>query len=300
MATIRVVWLIDADPPSEIGGGRGFYPATGATAPPDQALMIRRIETMRDIARAEVDGKAVATVHTSPRYRDDLFAEPYRALWLDCAAAGLTLALHPHEDRADGSTMYDDAAHMERVITERMARARALGLPLTAFRSGTFAFNPALPRMLAREGLLLDLSAAPGLAIADRPVDWPRTTALAGPLRLPGEPAGAPSDVFEVPIGWDGMGTSLDANYLFCERLTLERLVAIWAAMRTAAEADGRPRLVNFLAHGFGLDVAQWREQSLRFLDHVRRNGGEIVCARQARAMHEAALARSATAMTPA
>ena len=42
MSEVFVIWLVDADPPSEVGGGRGFYPASARTDPPDRSLMRTR------------------------------------------------------------------------------------------------------------------------------------------------------------------------------------------------------------------------------------------------------------------
>lgn len=101
----------------------------------------------------EAGGAAVRPIHTSPRFRTTFFQEPYAGIARDMAAQGVTLALHPHEDRADGGSLYDDPAHLASVVVQGMAAARDAGLPLSVFRSGGFAFHPCLPPLLAAHGL---------------------------------------------------------------------------------------------------------------------------------------------------
>jgi len=266
------VWLIDADPPSDIGGGRGFYPASARTDPPDEALMLRRFAAIRDMVLGEVGGEAVLTVHTSPRFRETFFRDPYGSIFRDMAAEGVVLALHPHEDRADGSSLYDDPAHLHAVVIHSMEAARGAGLLLSAFRSGGFAFHPSLPRLLAAHGVSVDLSAAPGLADPARRAVW-RPCAWQEAFVLGDSAAG----VRNVPIGWDGAGTSMDRNYLYNEKHDLASLCRIWDALYTRTD---RPRAVNFLTHGFGLVEARWRRQAADFLRYARAHGGRVVSAR--------------------
>jgi len=267
-AEVEVVWLIDSDPPSPLGG-RAFYPDMPDGPPPDAALMAARFAAMR-AAVASAGAPAVVTLHTSPRHRHDFLAPPYIAEWRACLAAGMALALHPHEDMANGSNRYGDAAHLDAVIAEAMARADAAGLPVTAFRSGTFAWNPALPSLLQRHGITLDLSPGPGLRIPGKHVDWP-AFADAAPYHATG--------VLGVPIGWSGAGTDLDADYLFVERMDFVRLSRVWDAIRARVQARGRAARCNLLCHGFGLADPAWRDLTLRFLDHLRDHGGAVVAA---------------------
>lgn len=271
MAEVEVVWLIDMDPPSEAPDGRGFYPAGPRDDPPDAALMRARIALLRDVVAGEAPGTTVVTVHTSPRFRTTFLEPPYTQAWADMEAAGAVLALHPHEDRADGSSLYDDPDHLAGVVRTTMARAGRAGLRLRAFRSGTFAFNPCLPGLLAELGIDLDLSAAPGFRDPRRGIDWPEGSEAGDMFLRQGVP------VAEIPIGWDGAGGSLDANYLFNERMDLAGLVRVWDRLRARAEARQQVARVNFLAHGFGLADPGWRRQALRFLDHVRGCGGRLV-----------------------
>ncbi len=270
---IPVVWLIDLDPPSEIGGGRGFFPARPGGEPPDEALMRTRIGIVRDVAATATGGKAVVTLHTSPRFRDTFFEGPYPDEWHSCCAAGMDLALHPHEERADFSNLYDTAGHLAQLIPACMARAAAKGLTIRAFRSGLFAFHPQLAPMLADAGIGVDLSSAPGHRDALRNIDWPADDA-ADLFRRQG------CDLIEVPIGWDGAGADLGVNYLFNERMDLPALIAVWDGIRARAEMrlarGAAPEPVNFLCHAFGLADAGWRRQAEDFLDHIRRHGGEI------------------------
>ncbi len=272
-SAIPVIWLIDLDPPGELGG-KGFYPARPDGSPPDAALMRARLTTVRECVAAATGGKAVVTLHTSPRFRDTFFEGPYPAEWHACVAMGMDLALHPHEERADFSNLYDTPDHLAKLIPDRMARAAALDLPVCGFRSGLFAFHPRLAPVLAEAGIGVDLSSAPGHRDDLRNIDWPAEDS---------------PDIFrrhgcaliEVPLGWDGTGTDLDASYLFNERMDLPALIAVWAAIRARNETRMRaglaPRPVNFLSHAFGLADPVWRRQAEVFLDHIRRHGGEIV-----------------------
>lgn len=272
MSGMDLVWLVDADPPSDIGGTRGFYPASPRTDPPDEALMRKRFAAIREVVCGEAGGDAVVTVHTSPRFRSTFLRDPYAGILRDMVAAGVVLALHPHEDRADGSTLYDDPAHLRDVIAHGMLAAREAWLSLSVFRSGGFAFHPCLPGLLATHGITLDLSAAPALADVERHAVWSedawREDWVLGDAR---------AAVRSVPIGWDGAGASMDRNYLYNEKHDLPSLCRIWDAL--CARGD-RPRAVNFLTHGFGLVEDRWRRQAEGFLRHVRANGGRVVSAR--------------------
>jgi hypothetical protein len=278
-AEIEVVWLIDSDPPSPLGG-RAFYPATPGAPPVDAALMAARFAAMRSAVTA-AGAPAVVTLHTSPRHRHEFLEGGFIDAWHACLDAGMALALHPHEDLADGTNSYGDAAQLERVIAGCMARARDAGLPISAFRSGTFAWNPALPAILERHGILLDLSPGPGLAIPEKHVAWPAEPEA---QTYPG------TRVRAVPIGWSGEGADLDRDYLFVERQDLDGLRRVWDSMRARVQGRGRPALCNLLAHGFGLADPAWRALCLDFLDHLRAHGGVVVSAAAAlEAMHRGA-----------
>lgn len=274
-AEVSVIWLIDADPPSGLGG-RGVYPEGGP--PPDTALMARRFDDIRS-AVAAAAAPAVVTLHTSPRHRSVFFRAPYLETWQSLLDAGLALALHPHEECADGGNRYGDAAHLERVIRQGLAAARAAGLPVAAFRSGGFAWNPALPAILDAAGIALDLSPAPALRDPGRNIDWPPQAEAA---HHPG------TRVLAVPIGWSGAGSDLDRDYLFVERMDLARLRAVWDAIRARVQRTGRPALCNLLSHGFGLSDPAWRALSLAVLDHIRAHGGAVIPAAEATRAHHA------------
>lgn len=270
-AEVSVIWLIDADPPSGLGG-RGLYPALAGGPPPDAALMAQRFRDLMS-AVAEAGAPAVVTLHTSPRHRSVFLGAPYLEAWRACLDAGLALALHPHEDLPGGGNRYGDAAHLAGVVREALAVARRAGLAVTAFRSGGFAWNPALPEILDDAGIRLDLSPAPGLRAPDRNIDWPPQPEAA---IHPG------TGVLAVPIGWSGAGSDLDRDYLFVERMDLPRLAAVWDRIRDRVQRTGRPALCNLLSHGFGLSDPALRALSLRFLDHVRARGGALIPAAEA------------------
>jgi len=272
---IEVVWLIDADPPSPLGG-RAFYPEVVGGAPPDPVLMASRFIALRSAA-AEAGVSAVVTLHTSPRHRSTFFSSPYIDEWRACLDAGIALALHPHEDQEDGTNRYADAAHLARVVTEGMAAARAAELPIAAFRSGTFAWNAALPRLLQEAGVPLDLSPGPGLSMPEKNAVWPAeadTAPYAGTC------------VIAVPIGWSGRGSDLGRDYLFVERMDFDSLIAVWDAIRARVQRRACKAVCNLLSHGFGLADPAWRSLSLRFLDHIRAHGGAVISAAEATHAH--------------
>jgi len=277
VSEIDVVWLIDLDPPSDVGGGKGFYPASSRTDPPDETLMRKRCDAALELVTSLAGGKAVVTVHTSPRHRTALLEGIYPEIWSQFLASGAALALHPHEEREDRSTLYDDPAHMADVITRTIALGRARGITFETFRSGTFSFNPALPRILADAGIHIDLSAAPTLRDPHRSIDWPAKSAEPDVFRRDG------IDVVEIPIGWDGSGSSVDENYLFSERMDLKGLIRVWDALRARAATAGAPLLVNYLCHGFGLVDPAWRRQASDFIAHIGSHGGRLVGADAAR-----------------
>ncbi|WP_137179904.1 hypothetical protein [Roseomonas sp. AR75] len=270
-AEIEIVWLIDGDPPSPLGG-RAFYPETPGAPPPDATLMAARFAAMRE-AVAEAGAPAVVTLHTSPRHRRDFFDPPYADEWRSCLDRGMALALHPHEDLADGKNRYGDADHITGVIVDCMAMARRADLPIAAFRSGSFAWNAALPTLLDRMGIGLDLSPGPGLRMPEKHVDWPAE---------PDAHRYRCTQLFAVPIGWNGTGTDLDRDYLFLERMDFARLAAVWDAIRARVQRRGQPARCNLLTHGFGLADPHWRALALQFIDHLRAHGGRVISAEQA------------------
>lgn len=313
MSAVAVVWLVDADPPSEIGGGKGFYPASAHADPPDETLMRRRFDAIRDVVIGEAGGKAVLTVHTSPRYRTHFYREPYLSIWHNLVMQGCELALHPHEDRADGSSLYDDGVHLANVVGKCVDLARSAKLPLTVFRSGGFSFHPDIPRLLDTAAIGVDLSAAPGLTNVSRCIEWPaasqetdfftrqdsrgqtlgraptkRPRLADKTLRRSKEP-GACSDadatkhaLVEVPLGWDRKGADLDRNYLFNERMDRDGLMRVFDCIRRTADSQAAPAVVNFLTHGFGLEDRRWRDQAIWFLRHAQEARARLVTAAEA------------------
>ncbi|CAH1656185.1 MULTISPECIES: hypothetical protein [unclassified Chelatococcus] len=269
MNGIGLIWLIDADPPSEAGGGKGFYPASRYKTPPDPAVMMHRFQTIGSLVDGEAGGRAVITLHTSPRYRNDFFEGPYHEFWQQRRAAGTSIALHPHEDREDGSSLYDDLDHLEKVIDMSMTSAVSANISFDIFRSGGFSFHPNLPALLRNVGLAVDCSAAPGQRDISRAMDWPATqvSAIGEGERV----------IAEIPLGWNGSGTAFEQDYLYNEKQDLEGLKRVWDYILKQSEASRIPRAVNFLTHAFGLVDPHWREQAIRFLDWACRHGGALV-----------------------
>ena len=267
---IDVAWLIDMDPPSELSGDRGFFPASESDLPPDEKLLARRSDAVLDVMR-KAGVPAFVTVHTSPRYRRTFLDAPYVDVWKSFQDAGAALVLHPHEERADGSTFYDDLPHVEHVIRSTSGLAAEKGLTFKAFRSGAFSFNPALPQVLVEAGIVVDLFAAPGLKNPKRNIDWPEDFSKPDTFIESGVP------LLEIPLGWDGSESDLSANYLYNETMDYASLVRIWQTIVTAAKRSEQPPIINFLCHGFGLVRPDMAEQALSFIRYMKSEGGHLI-----------------------
>jgi len=276
--SIGLVVLVDSDPPSSYGE-IGLYLPEASNDPPNLDVFNQRHAAIRAFVKDEVEGKAVVTVHTSQRYRHDMFGPPYVEAWLDLAEIGADLALHPHEERADGTNRYDELGHLEGVIRESCLAAAKAGIEFSAFRSGFFAFHPELPRLLADAGLAVDLSAASGLRVPDRGVSWP--DGLDSAYWIHDTPP-----VLEIPLGWSGFGTDLDRDYLFNERQNIDGLKRVYDAISVRAADAGSSRLVNLLCHGHGLVRPAYREQLTSFIAYARSRGGVILDVAEALDFH--------------
>ncbi len=285
---VHVVPLIDTDwlsyetcPVEALGRSEG-------TVPPDEAETLENIRGALRLMREHSGGVCCLTVHTSVLYRDRALRPAYVPLWRECVQSGGELAIHPHEDIGKAGTLYADPAHMHGVIRHMKERMAAHGLAPTAFRGGYFAFSQVLPRILETEGILVDLSSAPGLIRPERDVDWAGAAASAHRLCLVDyRHAGcgdALSQVLEIPLGGSGAGVTFAEHFLFNERSRdLEALIAVWETIRKRARRSERLELVNFLWHAFAMRQPALVERCHRFLEHVQRQGGVFVTPRAAR-----------------
>lgn len=267
--SVGVVLLIDSDPPSG-HGDIGLYPPDPAGAPVDSEVFWRRHAATKEFVREVTPGAAVVTVHTSQRYRLEMLADPFVSAWHELVELGSDLALHPHEERADGSSLYGDTEHLTSVVAKFTASAASEGLSFAAFRSGFFAFSTELPGILAEHGIGVDLSAAAGLVVPERGVSWP--AGLETAYRFPDEPR-----VLEIPLGWSGAGLDLSKDYLFNERQTLAGLKDVYEALRARALKTGVPQLVNLLCHGYGLAQPRYFDQLASLVEHIRSRDGALL-----------------------
>jgi len=281
---VYLVILVDADPPGRYPegrpGGRGFYPPGVSGASPDYAALRKQLDTALTVVAEHVAGHAVFTVHTSPLFRNQMFESPYISHWTRVLESGGELALHPHEDRPDGTTYFDDAVHLAHAVMSCVKAAADAGLPLAAFRTGFFAFNDSLPRTLERSGITVDLSPAPGINVPERGACWPegfRSATYLCPGRYTDLSCNhGKSRVISIPIGWDGTGRDLGKNYLFSERSTPDNLKRVWDALCERSHVEGSPQLVNFLCHGSGLMDAKYRTQAIDFFHYAQAHGGQV------------------------
>jgi len=278
-ALVGVVLLIDSDPPS--GHGEiGLYTPGDSDKPPDPLTFWNRHGAIKRFVRDVTSGNAVVTVHTSQRYRTDMLAAPYVDAWHELTGLGADLALHAHEDRVDGTSLYDDVHHIERVITEFSQAARRQGLSFNAFRSGFFAFAEQLPTILADRGIFVDLSAAAGLSVPERGVCW--QPGIETSFRFAND-----QRVLEIPLGWSGKGSELGHDYLFNERQTFEGLKAVYESIRWRATDMRKPRLVNLLCHGFGLVQPAYFDQLADIVNYIRSHDGVILGIEAAQEFHD-------------
>lgn len=270
---VRLVPVLDTDPAgysAMIAGERAEDEITDPRAAGTCYADIRRsVEIFCEIT----DGRGIVTVHTSPFFRDTFLSAPYVDLWREASSRGVDLALHPHEDRRGGGTLYTDTAHLARVIPAAAQALRDGGLAVPAFRSGYCAFSNAVAPILERSGFAVDLSAAPGIYNPARGVDWrggPDTTQLLDVVDYHAVPPRHPGRVVTVPIGWDGEGNDYTGHYFFNERNTAEDLGRVYRAIDARAQRRGTSQVVLYLCHTDGLCSDRWRSQAQSFLEGVQ------------------------------
>lgn len=286
-AHVGIVVLIDSDPPSG-HGDIGLYPPTTEPMGIDPIVFWQRHAGIRDFLSLITPSTAVVTVHTSQRHRFDLIEGQFVDAWHELTSLGADLALHPHEERHDSTSMYGDIRHMSTTIARVVEAASREGLTFSAFRSGFFAFSDTLPDILANHGIEVDLSAAAGLKVPQRGVDWPSD--IHNSYRFEQQP-----NVLEIPLGWSGRGTNLGTDYLFNERQTLAGLKSVYEAIRGRAEQRGTPQLVNLLCHGYGLAQSGFLSQVIGFLEYVRSNEGVVIDIESALEFHDTRVAATPT-----
>lgn len=233
-----------------------------------------------------VDGNFVFNVHSGTYCRTGFYEEPFLSSYRKAVDHGAELAVHTHEEIAGIGTRNLDQEHVTTVILERKGDLVRAGLKPTCFRGGHFAYADYLTPLLEREGLTIDLSSAPGYDQPTWPAVWtgaPRTGHyLCRHDHAASSCQGEESTVFEIPLGWDGLGTSAK-NYLWIEESTLDDLCRVWDAIVGRARASAEMQVVHVLFHTYSLGIPDFLERYRRFVDHASRHGAEFVAPSEAK-----------------
>lgn len=234
------------------------------------------IPTMKDL----IDAKFVFGVHTGVYCRNGFHSEELLELYRQLIAAGGEVALHPHEELVKESTLVAHEAHMEKVITDQVTVLREAGIPVATYRGGYGAFSDQVRRILEGLDILSDLSATPGKTMAHWDAHWEKAPTSAFYLQegdpFVTSPDGKDSSLLEIPLGWDGAGTRLDANYLN-EESSIEDMKNTYQQIADRAEESGKPQIVHFMCHLFAMADRDMRARCLGILEHVQDSGGVIL-----------------------
>lgn len=289
--TVYFVVNIDSDPDPE-------------DTPRNDDAVMEKYRLTQALVKERVGGAASICVHTSPMYRDRFFEPRFMDFWREWTEAGGDLILHPEEDlyatpetRLNGSTRYLDTAHMEAVITEKVASMKDRGLTFAAYKGGAHGLTIDIAYILERAGIPVDVSCAPGLDWPERAARWanaPRTAYYMS-TRACDEEAGSrtQSILFEIPLGWDGATPDAtkrrqrSKHYLANESSRYEDLCQVWDSIVEQAERSGSPQFVSMLCHTYAIATGRFYTQLSRILDYMRTTYGTPVTASEARARYD-------------
>lgn len=254
---------------------------------PDQALVDLR--TLMPIMRDLTDGKYVLTPHSGTYCRAAFYEGALADLYREACAGGADVAIHLHEEIKGAGVRFGERAHVTEVMEQCRLLLERSGISPVAYRGGHYAYAPFMNALLEQAGLLVDYSCCPGLDRPDRESVWTEapTTAAMLPLapRAPwrGQPV---SNVLEIPIGSDGLGSAY-GNILHVEQSDLENLLRIWNVIVNRAEESGTPQIVHCLFHTASVQDAAWLDRYRRFLEEVSARKGQFVTSVEARGLHE-------------
>ena len=275
----RVIYLV----PFFEGDWVKHIPSPQRATPPtprESALFARRCQAAFRRMVEVIGGRFVVGVHTSQAFRDTAWTPVLRDTWRAAAEAGATIALHPHEEYLWVERRGQVAAHWRRVISEGVDRLKAIGLRPTAFRSGYGLFSSSMLPILETAGLRLDFSPAPGWRRLAGAPGWPGgwTTARWLCSRDPAHLrcGHRPSEILGIPIGGARVDSGKSWRYLVNEHCDLPTLRDIWGRLCQDAKGLPRPRCVNFIWCGYGLERPGLVDQALSFFEYVLETGGVI------------------------
>jgi len=264
--------------------------------PPDVARSIGEVRALDRAMAGLTGGIYVLTPHSGTYCRTGYYEGEMLDVYREAVAGGAELAVHLHEEIKGGGVRFGEEPHMRAVFADCARRLRRAGIEPVAYRGGHYAYAPFMNRVLADNGIAIDLSCAPGMVHPDREAVW--TTAAPSGFYLPENPRARPgggrtSAVFEIPIGADGAGADY-ANLLHVEQSELDNLQRIWGVIRARARAEGRPQIVHVLFHSGSMGRDAWVERFKRFMAWVPENGGTFTGAAEAKRMHDVLMRETA------
>ncbi len=272
--------------------------------PRDDTAVLEKYAVVKSIVDDCVDGKGTICVQTSPMYRDRFFAGPFMDFWRAWMADGGDLTLHPEEDlystpetRLASGSYYSDIGHMGPIIRSKAAFMADAGLPFAAYKGGYQGVTLDIIKVLAKVGIPIDVTCAPG-------IDWPEKLAAWGDAPTsayymsPNDRARAAehrgeSPVFEIPFGWDGQASDttrrlLNEHYLVNEFSNYEALCRVWDAIVERGAHSGASQIVGLLCHTYAMQSAKLSGQCRKILTYMREHGGIPVTATEAKAVYDA------------
>ena len=131
--------------------------------PPNMDEVASNMENAIAFMKENVGGKFVFGAHTGSYCRDAFFREPMLSMYRQVVANGGEIAIHPHEEKKAEGNFFTDTAHMRQIVTSKCNELAAVGLKATSFRGAYNGYTPELTGILEENGILVDLSSAPGL-----------------------------------------------------------------------------------------------------------------------------------------
>lgn len=275
---VKVVLSIDGDPDPVLN-------------PDPDAVVFRKYHKMRSLVNEYCDGKAVMTVHSSPVFRQRFISDRYMAFWREWTASGKDLALHIEDDlyrlpssRPCQPSIFHRPETLFDIIKTILARLKEGKIDCCCFRGGSNGHSLALAEFLKTQGIIADLSCAPGLYWQERGVNWqgaPATAYFALEGNLSARGAAHQGAMLMIPLGWDGIipedRRRPTENYLANETSALEQLKRVWDAIARRATDSGQPQVVSFLCHTYSVENEFLNQQLKTMLVHIRQHGGQFI-----------------------
>ncbi|WP_213993743.1 hypothetical protein [Sodalis sp. dw_96] len=275
---VKVVLSIDGDPDPVLN-------------PDPDAVVFRKYHKMQSLVNEYCDGKATMTIHSSPVFRQRFISDEYMLFWREWATSGKNLALHIEDDLyrlSSAETLQPSIFHHPEtifdVISTTLERLKQWNIDCSCFRGGSNGHAPALADFLAKQGIIADLSCAPGLNWPERGVDWQGAPATAYfPLNdnLSARDGYSQKALLMIPLGWDGI-TPEDrrrptVNYLANETSTLEHLKRVWDCLVRRATDLGQPQVVSFLCHTYSVENQDLNQQLKKMLTYISHHDGQFI-----------------------